>query len=269
MINLIKRKIKKYIGYFASDEIELRKLDKLPRYSKGNFKWGSSVILFPDAASFLFIYRELFKQHIYKFTSEKKSPLIFDCGANIGLSVIYFKELFPNARVVAFEPERTVFEYLKKNIENLRLPNIELHNKALWKSNTKIRFNNEGADASRISSLNESYVFESSYEVEAVRLSGYISEEIDLLKIDIEGAELEVLKEIENKLAFVKRIFIEYHSFENSRQNLDELLKILSENNYHYYIDTPNRLRKMPFIDKYSFLSFDFFLNIYAIKIIN
>lgn len=52
-------------------------------------------------------------------------------------------------------------------------------------------------------------------EVETEPLSSYITRKIDLLKIDIEGVEGEVLKEIQPKLKLVDKLFIEYHSVDN------------------------------------------------------
>jgi FkbM family methyltransferase len=43
-------------------------------------------------------------------------PVIIDCGGNIGLSVLYFKYLFPNSVITVFEPSPPVFEILKENI---------------------------------------------------------------------------------------------------------------------------------------------------------
>jgi hypothetical protein len=74
------------------------------------------------------------------------------------------------------------------------------------------------------------------------------------------------MNEISSKLKFVKNIFIEYHSFEDEPQQLDLVLAILTKNNFHYYIDAPNTTAATPFIKnkERAFLSFDFFLNIYA-----
>lgn len=259
-------KIRIVRSLFNKREQELRNLSGLPRYTKGEFTWDETKLQFPDAASFVFTYKEVFGKEIYRFETSNKTPLIIDCGANIGLSVIYFKILHPGARVIAFEPERSIFGYLQQNTGALKLAGIELINKAVWKQDEVLVFNNEGADASRISSLHEGDSFASSYEVEAVRLSGFLQQEVDLLKLDIEGAEIEVMKEIEPRLKNVKRVFIEYHSFDDTPQELDTILAILTRNGFHYYIDAPNPTRTMPFIDKTTFLSFDFFLNIYAIQ---
>ena len=48
-----------------------------------------------DAASFVYMYREIFERQIYKFKADTDSPTIIDCGANVGVSTLYFKKTFP------------------------------------------------------------------------------------------------------------------------------------------------------------------------------
>jgi len=267
MINIISRinnRIKAFNKRFEKDERQLRKLAVLPRYTPGVFILNDRKLSFPDTSSFAFTYREIFKKDIYQFKTNRKEPFIIDCGANIGLSVLYFKKMFPDARIVAFEPESKIFAFLKTNTEAFTIQNLTLIKKALWKENKIISFLNEGSDSSRIVNNNE-VKDDSIYGVEAVRLSEYIVSVVDFLKIDIEGAEVEVIQEIEPKLEFVERIFIEFHSFKNQKQNLDIILSILTRNNFHYHLDSPIRIAN-PFVYDNSFLSYDFFLNIYAIK---
>ncbi|HLI94186.1 MAG TPA: FkbM family methyltransferase, partial [Puia sp.] len=121
---------------------ELNRLSRLPRYTPGSFEWKGTSIAFPDSSSFVFMYKELFVGNIYKFNSDIESPLILDCGANIGMSVIYLKELFPKARIIAFEPERKIFQFLQKNTAAFGLKDVKLVNKAVWKEEGTIRFSN-------------------------------------------------------------------------------------------------------------------------------
>lgn len=261
----ISRRIQSFKRNFSRRHRELKGLSKLPRYTPGTFSWNGAELQFPDARSFTFMYRELFEEEIYRFKTQKKSPFIIDCGANIGMSAIYFKSLFPEASLIAFEPERKIFSYLKNNLDAVGLHDVKLVNKAVWKEDTQLNFMNEGADASRIASSaagDDQHV----YLVDAVRLSDYINTEVDFLKLDIEGAELDVLREIEPRLSYVERMFIEYHCPENGEQKLQELLTILSDNHFKYYIDSSFKTRRSPFVDRQNILSFRFFLNIYAEK---
>ena len=88
---------------------------------------------------------------------------------------------------------------------------------------------------------------------------------VDLLKIDIEGAEYEVIKDCRRELDDVKNIFIEYHSWNNSSQRLSEILKILEENSYRYYIDGVCG-RQSPFVNQGDDKNMDLQLNIYCTR---
>jgi precorrin-6B methylase 2 len=86
-----------------------------------------------DSESFLTTYIELFENQIYKFNSSQKDLLILDCGANIGLSVIYFKRLYPNSKIIAFEADPNIFNVLQENVKSFNFKNVELINKAvIW-----------------------------------------------------------------------------------------------------------------------------------------
>ena len=77
------------------------------------------------------IYKNIFKVGDYKFFSKRKSPFIMDCGSHIGISILYFKYLYPNSKILGFEPDPDNFEILKKNIKANGLKKIALINKAL------------------------------------------------------------------------------------------------------------------------------------------
>ena len=65
---------------------------------------------------FRYLFNEIFMQAPYFFKSSNDPPLIFDCGSNIGMSVLFFKKLYPNARIVAFETDPFTFEILRRNV---------------------------------------------------------------------------------------------------------------------------------------------------------
>lgn len=120
----IKKKLKKILApellhYYRRKNNKksnpLNKLYNTPRFVSTNFELeGGKTINIPDAASFIFMYKEIFEQEIYKFSSESKSPYIIDGGANIGLATIYFKKLFPKSEILAFEPDTQIHAVLKK-----------------------------------------------------------------------------------------------------------------------------------------------------------
>jgi FkbM family methyltransferase len=264
---VIRRIIKRIKREFFYKPGPLEKLKTKPRYTNGQIYLHERNIHFPDAVSFIFTYEEIFKGDIYRFSSDRHDPYILDCGANIGLSTLFFKLTYPGALVVAFEPDKKIFDFLSKNIIGFASSEIILVNKGVWKEDTVLTFFSEGADAGSVVNNNMGAISGSADQVEVTRLSNYIDREVDFLKLDIEGAEIEVIEEINNKLHLVKNLFIEYHSFKGKRQELDKILKILSDNGFRYYIYAPSPLRARPFIDDDTFLSIDCLLSICAQKI--
>ena len=101
-----------------------------------------------------------------------------------------------------------------------------------------------------------------SYKIETIGLDELIDGEVDFLKMDIEGAETDVLCD-SKKLDKVKQMFIEYHSFADEKQKLGDLLLCLSKNNFRYYIHT-QFCSKNPLVQNESQLGMDLQLNIFV-----
>jgi FkbM family methyltransferase len=254
--------IKKISQKFSTIEREKKRLRRIPRYIGDSTKILQNRIDFVDSVSFLHGYQEIFEEECYSFNASSSYPFIIDCGSNIGLSIIYFKRQYPNARIIGFEPDPMIFRVLNNNIANFKLQNVELHNKAIWLSDGLMEFRQEGGFSGRKPLTIES----SNTIVASTRLSPFINEKVDLLKIDIEGAEIDVLFEVENRLDRVERLFIEYHSPSNEVQRLDELLNLLKKNNFRYYIKEAFVSRN-PFLRVESLDGMDLQLNIYGIRI--
>ncbi|KAF5308403.1 hypothetical protein FQR65_LT18160 [Abscondita terminalis] len=216
----------------------------------------------PDLLSFVWQFHELYVEEIYKFESLKAQPVIIDCGANIGLSCMYFKSIFPKALIKAFEADPQIAMLLKNNLQRNNFSDIEVINKAVWIHNDGVKFIQDGADGGFLNAIGNSI------EIPSLSLKNYLKNFviIDLLKIDIEGAEYEVLKDCNEELSRVENIFIEYHSFSNTEQYLSEILDILEVNGFRYYIESLSK-RNNPFINKASSLKMDLQLNIFGYKI--
>ncbi|PLY08718.1 MAG: FkbM family methyltransferase [Arcobacter sp.] len=243
---------------------EYKELRKMARFKEVSLNFFNKKIKVPDSGSLIFLNRELFGQEIYKFESSSKTPFIIDCGANIGLSLIYFKKIYPNAKIIAFEPDKRIFNYLKYNINSFEFNNIELINKGLWKEETTLKFFSEGSDGGRIAIKDE---MDNLIQIETVTLSTYLrNNKVDFLKIDIEGAETEVLLECQNELKNVKNLFIEYHSFKNEKQSLSVILNILEDNGFRYYIEHVGVKSDHPFCNILTSAGFDNQLNIFGYK---
>jgi len=246
----------------ARFNFSLMNLSQKERYTPTCITLSGKEIKLVDSLSFLWTYVEIFENEIYKFKASSSSPTIIDCGANIGLSILYFKQLYPNSRIIAFEPDLEIFEILKNNVQSFKSTNVELIRKAVWSSETFLEFMAEGADAGRVVQIESP---KKSYQVPTARLRHYLNEPIDLLKIDVEGAEIEILKDCSDLLSNVKNLFVEYHSFANSSQSLDILIKILSEAGFRLHIH-PTYISPNPLMERNINTGMDMLLNIFAFR---
>jgi len=230
-----------------------------PRYFEFQTIYEGIHLIVPDKSSFLGMCEEIFHHEIYKFVADTDQPRILDCGANIGLSIIYFKKIYPNSRIIAFEPDPKIFSILKKNLLSFK-EDVILIKKGLGANNGQTSFFSEGADGGRVATDSDRTKLT---QIEMTKLSPYLEETVDLLKIDIEGKELEVLRECQNKLKNVKKLFVEYHGLAKEKQQLNDLLSILSEAGFRYYLANPIDI-KSPFMNTTTNNDYDLQLNIFA-----
>ncbi len=192
-----------------------------------------------DARNFYILYKDVFVRRIYHFDADRSDPFILDCGSNIGVSILYFKHLYPQARVVGFEPDSRVFPYLAKNMESNGLQGIRLIQAALSSNEGLVEFFSDGKYGS---GLAEQVVADGEpgwtrSQVPSMRLRHYLNEPVDFLKMNIEGAEYEVLKDSEEMLHRVKEMVIEYHHLPGLPRTLHKILEILHRQGFEYLIN--------------------------------
>ncbi len=208
------------------------------------------------------MYKEIFEHHIYCFPTKEERPYIIDGGANIGLSVLYLKKLYPNSQIIAFEPDDRIFAALQSNIEKSEYRDITLLCRALWSSETELNFMSEGSDAGRLCQGDDP----SNQVVRTARLRDYLNRKVDFLKLDIEGAETEVLMDCADLLNNVENLFVEYHSFSKEPQTLHTITSILIYAGFRIYVTQPRSLSPEPFMKRYASLGMDLQLNIFAFR---
>jgi len=234
------------------------------RYTETIINFAGFEFIVPDVRSFLWQFKEIFVEEYYRFNVDVDNPIIYDCGANVGTSCAYFKTLFSSSKIKAFEADPKVGEILRKNLTSNKIENVEIIHKAVWINNDGVEIGLEGADGSSI------YLKNNTTFIPSIRLKDLLESEtrIDFLKLDIEGAEFEVMNDCRKSLNNVKNIFIEFHSFKDHPQNLSEILKILEEANFRYYF-RPVDDRTKPFINRNNKFNpiLELQLNIFAYKV--
>ena len=140
---------------------------------------------------------------------------------------------------------------------------VELVNKAVWNEETQLTFYADNMMTGSLVTKNNDQSNE--IKINTTRLINYLSTKIDFLKLDVEGAEYEVLKDIQHDLNNVDKIFIEYHSDANKPQILGEILQILSNAGFRYHIQEANNYTMSPFKGLRK-EGFDLQLNIFGIR---
>ena len=211
---------------------------------------------------------EIFIDEVYRFETSNKTPLIIDCGANIGLSLIYFKQLYPNSQIIAFEADPNIAEICRYNVEQFNFKDVDVINAAVWTEDGYMSFLPNDSLGGKLEGGSDS---SKSISVKTLRLLPYLEMPVDFLKIDIEGAEVDLLLDIKDSLDKVGLLFVEYHSSVGETQRLDLLLRVLTDAGFRYYIKEAYTAMSHPFLNyknknKFTSGTFDLQLNIFAYR---
>ncbi len=260
---MIKSLVKKILFRPKGDTAKLiAAAQAFPRFTPHTFQYRGLTLTVTDFISVAWQLKEFYDDGRMKFKSDGFEPVIYDCGSNVGVSVLYYKTMFPKAKVKAFEPDPMVVQCLKKNLSANKIADVELFEKAVWINNDGVSFGSEGADGGSV-------FFEGNkVSLPSVRLKELLEKEskIDLLKMDIEGAELQVLLDCMNELSKIKYLFVEYHSWVSNKQELNVLLDLLTQCGFRYYIHSIGEVLKQPFVDRTFSNGMDVQLDIHAVN---
>jgi FkbM family methyltransferase len=172
--------------------------------------------------------------------ANKKNPVIFDIGANIGAFTIWLAKYFNEGKIYSFEPQRLVFQMLCGNIAINNIFNVYAYNLAFSKDNCRIEIQepnyNIPNDFGTFSLVNNTINDKSEkiildlYTIDNFVIGQQI-ENIDLIKIDAEGMDLQILHgAIETIKKYKPVIFVEF--FDNNKSIQNELETFLKDLNY-------------------------------------
>lgn len=196
-----------------------------------------------DLLTFYIEAKRIFLNRKYEFETSNPSPKIIDCGGNIGLFTLFAKQQYPGAQITVFEPNSESFNLINRNLKANNMEDVEVINAGLYKFKGKVRRGLRNPDGNTTISEEKSAV------IDVVKLDDYINCEIDLLRLNIKGAELKVISEMYHKLPFVKEMMIEYQDFNGVDQDLHRLLTILNDIGFSYllhdiYVETKDDTKR-------------------------
>lgn len=186
----------------------------------------------------LFLFREIFLSYDYYFKVNKNSPKIIDCGANIGMSILFFKKVYPDCEILAFEPNPSAFSLLQKNVSVNNLKNVTLFNFGLSDNEGTIEFYLGKEKGSLIGSILRERGGENVLRIKTCKLSNFILDKhYDLIKIDVEGAEWKIIQELckSNLLNSSDKYIIEYHHRINHESSIfSKFISVFEEHQFDY-----------------------------------
>ena len=206
---------------------------------------GPYIFYFPFLDHFVGLFTEIFFKESYYLTPTEEPIRVIDCGANIGVSLLYIKTRAPPARVTCFEPHPAARAVLEKNISANKWGNdVQVFPFALGKEKGSVEFfvtdkvatSSDGSVANYLEKRGRKL---NSYTVDVDVLSSYINGAIDFLKIDIEGPEFDVLEELasQKKLHLIAEIQLEYHYIPDAyTRPLSALLALLEKEGFHTFV---------------------------------
>ncbi len=234
-----------------------RRLRSRRRGEGAEVEYRGRVIRLCDPPSFLSAWDEIFVNRIYDIGDIPSGrPVLVDAGANIGLAALYWKIRYGEFRYLGFEPDPAVAACASENLRAWAVDG-ELLGLAVAGEEGEAGFIVDGADGGRLG--------EGALRVRTTRLSRFLPEAVDLLKIDVEGAEAVVLEEVAPVLARVRNIFVEWHG-RSGEAGLGRSITLLEDAGFDCHVQVAVGTRR-PFMREFA-SGAPFFqnLNIYGVR---
>jgi len=193
------------------------------------------------------VFHDLYINHEHRqINSYKKcKSVLFDIGANEGFYTLIMAQTSPNATIYAFEPNPIAFNKLQENIKLNNLKNVKLFNTAVTQTSgqVKLEYIPEITPISSVNirALNLAWLTDTNrikkINVTGITLDDFLSQHqipsIEIIKIDVEGSEVAVLKGAHQALKITQKLVIEYHSLEIKK----DLFTILNQQGFRQVLE--------------------------------
>lgn len=192
------------------------------------------------------VFTQVFKEEQYASTAEtfrkyfgNQASYILDCGGNIGLTSLYLNTLFPGCSIAVVEPDANNLSFVENNFKNNHLADAFLFKKGIWSDNANLEVINTYGDGNHWAlSVRETTAKDA---LPGVSIPFLLSElkwpYIDILKIDIEGAEFAVFDRQKSDLTFLEKTKVLAIEIHEDVGNKEVILAVLKEFNFEYFND--------------------------------
>ena len=199
-----------------------RASESTPRPTTFQFPWGEFKCI--DLGQVRAQFDEIFIRKEYAFKTDTAQPVIVDCGGNVGMSAVWFKQNYPDSKLTIYEPDPKLADCIEANLAAAKLGGFTLQRKAVWVKSGQIGFDLAGNDSGKIKA-------DASRQVEAVDLAEQLPAVTDLLKMDIEGAEYPVINHLcqTGAIQRVKNLVCEFHILRGHDRDFLETTKKLMD----------------------------------------
>ena len=249
-MRVVKMDAKKLVAYFKEIGIKISFFEDERKVTIDKY-----VLYYCSKESVTQTLEEVFINLAYLFHSNLEMPFIVDAGSEVGVATLFFKIFYPKAKILCFEAHPDTFKLLQKNIKVNKFTDVEAFNVALADRDGTISFYGEFGSIdddldSRGNSIIKSWGLQratsSEIKVTSVKLSNYLDQPVDYLKLNVEGAEQQILDDLEKnkKLLLIRRSLIKFHASKATEKvnSLARVNEILEKGK----LKVINELRKIP-----------------------
>lgn len=214
-----------------------RQAERTPRFESGRIRLLDYDVEYVDLLTLCPQFHDIFVRETLRVSLRTDAPRILDCGANVGLASLYFRARYPGARITAFEADPRIADVLARNLGRNGAGDVKIVRAAVWESTGDVDFRCEGADSGAVGAV-AGALRGDERSVRSVRLRDVLArEEVDVLKLDIEGAERTVLEDCEDVLGNVHVLLMELHELDISRRCTSSVLDLLDRAGYLWSLD--------------------------------
>lgn len=196
-----------------------------PRRLPGRVAVANRSLRFADLHSLHHQLREVMGDGIYDLHPGTDAAWIIDAGAHVGVATLRFAERFPGARIDALEADPAIADMLRQNVAAFGLMQVRVHAAAAWTHADGVPLAITADDSGHVTHDASSRL------VPSLRLRDLIAagaRPVDLLKLDIEGAEFPVISDCAAVLGQVRHMVIEVHQMQG-HQPLGALISALEQ----------------------------------------